>query len=413
MTTTDPTIARLFPADVTPANATHVIGEFCEMVGAQHLLSYLDLPVDCTAAQAQLALTVRRKRLQSMQSNPKYKVEARFIIKHYHLLQEVLAAPADHLQEMNLHVLGTAIQGVLRAGSITRNQRARLAKDAYALGVPYAKFNALLGELAAEAGIGVDGAIDWDETAAGAAPRGMLSVPIEPALLEIVGDAERIVDDPSTTTIELMVGNAGAPPMTASVSTTVPWLIVDADRLHPTMLRQTIEVRLDRSLLPGRRAVGAVTIETDAGQMAEVRYVVQPSKKWIHASVAASLLLVFGMVGVVGAWGFLASEARGSTPGLIVQVDPGADSVQLAGEPIGSGRTIRVHLQWAASSWSSPSMASRRSSSSWTSPPTAHRRCPSTCNLLGRLASGPDLAASAVPSTSPARSSPSNLFATR
>jgi len=312
------------------------------MVGAPHLLSYLEVAEDCTAEEARVALTAKRKRLQSMQSNPKFKDEARYIIKHHHVFLEVVSRPAAHLQEMNLVVLATAIRGVLRAGSITRNQRDRLALDADGLGIPRPIFQSLLSDLAINLGIMLDGQITWDETAQGAERREIHEeVPLEPALLEIVGEPKRqLVGSPPPQ--EIVIRNVGGPPMTASVITTVPWLLVDTDRLHPTLMTQRVIVTVDAKQLGNQQGVGAVFVETDAGQVATIQYVVQPSRKVQRAMGIAGLLCAIGLVGVFGTQTYLGAVARGAVPGLIVDVEPAADSVRLAGQEVGSGPTIFV-----------------------------------------------------------------------
>lgn len=65
--------------------------QFCRDTGKPDLLAYLGLPRTCAAEEALEALKQRRRYLQGMQANPKYKHEALGLIKSYAAFQALLA----------------------------------------------------------------------------------------------------------------------------------------------------------------------------------------------------------------------------------------------------------------------------------------------------------------------------------
>ena len=113
--------------------------QFCELVNKPHLLEYLGLPEDASPDAAQKKLKARRKYMQGMQSNPKYKSEAIFLIKNFGALSRVLEDPIPYLKDAkrraeskHLPVLEMTIKGVLAGGSLTHEQEDYLRRNALA-----------------------------------------------------------------------------------------------------------------------------------------------------------------------------------------------------------------------------------------------------------------------------------------
>lgn len=134
--------------------------EFCKLVGAPDLLAYLGLEADVDSVEARARLKARRKYMQGMQGNPKYKQEALFLIKHFASLDAVLAAPdvylADALhraESVHLPILEMTVKGVLAGGNLTVEQEQYLLRNAIELGISEQTFHRLLDRLCGEAGI--------------------------------------------------------------------------------------------------------------------------------------------------------------------------------------------------------------------------------------------------------------------
>lgn len=133
---------------------------FCDLVGRPNLLDYLGLPADSAPDVAQKKLRARRKYMQGMQSNPKYKAEAIFLIKNFSSLSEVLEQPVPYLadarrrsESQHLPVLEMTIKGALTGGTLNHDQEDYLRRNATELGVSEATFEVLLDRLARDAGV--------------------------------------------------------------------------------------------------------------------------------------------------------------------------------------------------------------------------------------------------------------------
>lgn len=134
--------------------------EFCKLVGAPNLLVYLGLDEKTAADEARSRLKARRKYMQGMQGNPKYKKEALFLIKHFSNLNDVLgdtpAYVADarrRAESEHLPVIEMTVRGVLAAGGLTEEQEDYLRRNAIELGVSEQTFRELLARVGQELGV--------------------------------------------------------------------------------------------------------------------------------------------------------------------------------------------------------------------------------------------------------------------
>jgi len=141
-------------------------GEFCSLVRAPSLLTYLEVDDSTSSEDARAKLKKRRKYMQGMQGNPKYKQEALFLIKHFGPLNEALgdiAAYTKHVQRQaeseHLPVIEMTIRGVLAAGGLNQEQRDFLQHNAEQLGMSEATFDETLRRLAREAGVPLQGGL--------------------------------------------------------------------------------------------------------------------------------------------------------------------------------------------------------------------------------------------------------------
>jgi len=134
--------------------------EFCKLVGQAHLIEYLGLDEGASPDEARQSLRKRRKYMQGMQSNPKYKGEALFLIKNFAALDAVLADPHHYLEAVShqqesahLPILEMTIRTVLKGRSLSLEQEQYLQHQAQELGLSERTFEDTLTRLAAQAGI--------------------------------------------------------------------------------------------------------------------------------------------------------------------------------------------------------------------------------------------------------------------
>jgi len=133
--------------------------EFCKLVGKTSLLDYLSLEGGiATPDEAREQLKARRKYLQGMQSNPKFKAEALSLIKSYATLDRVLSdleVYRKHLnlaqESENLPIVEMTIRTMLRGGQASADQITFLETQAKSLGVSGYTFRELLARLTIEA----------------------------------------------------------------------------------------------------------------------------------------------------------------------------------------------------------------------------------------------------------------------
>ena len=131
--------------------------EFCEIAGTPDLLEYLQVPPEVDPSEAQEKLKKRRKYMQGMQSNPKYRKEALFLIKHFKALSNALVDPSSYLtdalrraESVHLPILEMTVKGVLAGGSLTEEQEQYLRRNANELGVSDATYDELVDRLCRE-----------------------------------------------------------------------------------------------------------------------------------------------------------------------------------------------------------------------------------------------------------------------
>ena len=136
--------------------------EFCSLAGTDNLVAYLGLSDDCSAEEACTRLRDRRRYMQGMQANPKYRQEAIFLIRHVSTFEELLADPTGYLIEVrqreesaHLPILEMSIRGALKGGSLSMDQEDYLRRNARELGVTMATFEETLAKVAEELGV------DW------------------------------------------------------------------------------------------------------------------------------------------------------------------------------------------------------------------------------------------------------------
>lgn len=149
------------------------------MVDQPDLLAWLGLPPTATAEEARAALERERKRMQSMQGNPKYRDLAKLVIKSFRPLDELLADPRGYLDKVassqattHMPLLELAIDGVLADGVITDEEEAFVREQAMRLGIAVELYEQVLRERCALRGVTV--------------PRGA-SVPPPPPVVATVG----------------------------------------------------------------------------------------------------------------------------------------------------------------------------------------------------------------------------------
>ena len=144
---------------------------FCKLVDTPDLLSYLGVDQGDPPSESRAKLKSRRRFMQGMQSNPKYKQQALFLIKHFASLDRVLSDPEAYLldvsrraESQHLPVLELTVRSVLSAGAVAPTQVDYLRRNASELGVSAETFSEVLARIASEMGVGLpdEGAPDPD-----------------------------------------------------------------------------------------------------------------------------------------------------------------------------------------------------------------------------------------------------------
>lgn len=136
---------------------------FCALVDAPDLIEWLDLTEECTPEEAQQALAGRRRRMQAMQNNPKYREAARMLMKNYAALRRVVEMPGAHPQHVQAvrdvaqrPMLALAVDSVLVDGALTREEERFIASQARRLGLGEEVVQEVMAERAAALGVDLE-----------------------------------------------------------------------------------------------------------------------------------------------------------------------------------------------------------------------------------------------------------------
>lgn len=134
----------------------------CNLVNAPDLLTWLGVTETTPPADAKSALEKARKRMQSMQGNPKYKAASTHLIKSYRKLEELVADPAGYHAAVTgervasqVPLLELAIDGVLADGVLTPDEEAFVRDQANKLGISDEVYEKVLAERCAVRGVTV------------------------------------------------------------------------------------------------------------------------------------------------------------------------------------------------------------------------------------------------------------------
>jgi len=138
--------------------------EFCALVESTDLFEYLGLQKHASSEEARAALAKKRKYMQAMQNNPKFKHSAKFLIKNFRTLDRVLEDPIEHLrnvrsqrEEEMMPTLVMVINAVLADGKMTAPEMMFAESIAEELGVSAERYEEVLAERAAATGAIIEG----------------------------------------------------------------------------------------------------------------------------------------------------------------------------------------------------------------------------------------------------------------
>ena len=299
--------------------------DFCKLVGAPHLVAYLGAQETDEPMAVQAKLKSRRRFMQGMQGNPKYKREALFLIRHYSTLHQVLddveaylADARDRSESVHLPVLEMTIRGILAAGAPTSEQTEYLRRNAVELGVSDATFERVLTKAAEEYGVSLD------PSAADTGP---------PARVREFHQEQPLEDESATSTLEvskphvrvlrvteqspwlggtdlqdgiavasLKVRNVGEGAMAGTISANVTWLAIDPSRLDPDAKEQEISIQADPADIPEEAKVAEITISTEDGDSVVTTWNVRrgPSPTVVMALIGAIIAMIT-LTGIIAA----------------------------------------------------------------------------------------------------------------
>ncbi len=275
--------------------------EFGQLTGTTDLIAYLGLPPNTTTIEAKASLRARRKKMQGMQANPKYRREAVFLIKYSSAFESLLEdidgykqASVASAEAGQIPILEMAIQGAIAGGNLSDEQKSHLRDMARKLSISDSTFDATLDRLcenqtttrpfvppsnpthaptappvrARSHGPGspppVPGSLTASQTL------GLDAVAIAPQL-EIIGDPIRYIElGHSPVVHEIRVRHRGKAPVPARVSADAGWLVVSPKILDPTRREQTISVHVDPSKVKDPPQSAVVHIVTDRDGRASV-----------------------------------------------------------------------------------------------------------------------------------------------
>ncbi|MFT6142223.1 MAG: hypothetical protein ACJAZO_000440 [Myxococcota bacterium] len=281
--------------------------EFGQLTGTADLIAYLGLAPGATTIEAKASLRARRKKMQGMQGNPKYRREAVFLIKYSSAFESLLediesykrASIASH-EATQVPILEMAIQGALAGGSVSDEQSKHLRDMARRLSISDGTFDATLIRLTEGHNGASRPAVPHPFHLSGNSTQAPTAPPIRPRThapgapppvpnsltasqtlgldaaamtpqLEIIGAPIRYVELGNSPVVhEIRVRHRGKAPVPARVSADAGWLTVSPKILDPTRREQTISVHVDSSKVKNPPQSAVVHIVTDRNGRASV-----------------------------------------------------------------------------------------------------------------------------------------------
>ena len=133
---------------------------FCQLVQSADLFEYLGVASDAKPEVLTEALNQQRRRMQSMQHNPKYADAARVLLRNFRRLERVLEEPQAHLADMrriredeHIPMLHLALQSVMADGRISMGEEAFLRQASLQLGISRERYEQELHAQVAEKGV--------------------------------------------------------------------------------------------------------------------------------------------------------------------------------------------------------------------------------------------------------------------
>lgn len=144
------------------------ITRFLTTVSKVTLFDYLGVPEDAPAPTIDQAIRKRRSWAQGQQANPKYRVEALWVIKNQRLLRSALIEHKDLYlstvrnrdEARNLEILTLFIRGTLASGTLTRAGEEAILEQGRKLGLGEAAVRGAVEELVEEHGARREGGDD-------------------------------------------------------------------------------------------------------------------------------------------------------------------------------------------------------------------------------------------------------------
>ncbi|MCB9758530.1 MAG: hypothetical protein H6739_01690 [Alphaproteobacteria bacterium] len=146
----------------TPSDKAYAeIASFLKDVGQSSLFDYYGLPRDADDGAIADAILARRKWAQSQQANPKFKNEARWLIRNHGLVQRVLLERRKaYLRQVekrklsrNLEILSLFVRGTMATGRLSPEAARAVREEAKKLSIPESYADKLIEKLAGELGV--------------------------------------------------------------------------------------------------------------------------------------------------------------------------------------------------------------------------------------------------------------------
>jgi hypothetical protein len=263
--------------------------ELCTLVHKPDLFAYLGLPETTSAEDALTALKNKRRYMQGMQSNPKYKAEAILFIKAYAGLQQLLSNPEAYRR----HIYGprAPAPAVKAAAAPPPPNRPTPTTDSAPpvrgrAPTPAAPVPAVLKATVPQAAV----------------PKARPAVPkARPAVVELPGDPLRKFRTRTPMTVAIQVRTDTR----MTVSSDEPWIEVHPNQLAPAPDLQVVNARVHprQMLLPIETAT--VTFLPDAGEARTVVLEVErprPILPFVVATLAALLLIGSVLAALLISW---------------------------------------------------------------------------------------------------------------